>query len=78
MTGRWLKFMLVWLAGLSAAACSRPPNPVVAHDPIPEPPPGYRVVCSSSPTIFYGFSSACAPGQRPVLIEERTTVRVRG
>jgi hypothetical protein len=78
MKARWLKLILVGLAGLSAAACSRAPNPVIAHDPIPEPPPGYKVVCSSSPFIFHGFVSSCQPGQRPVLVEERVVVRAKG
>ena len=78
MKGRFVKLMVASLAALSAAACSRPPNLVVAHDPIPPPPPGYRAICSSSPTIFYGFVSTCLPVQAPAVIEERTVVRSKG
>ena len=77
MTGLRLTFLLALLA-LSAAACSRPPNPAIAHDPVPQPLPGYKVVCSSTPIIFYGFLTSCAPGQTPVLVRERTIVRARG
>ena len=73
-----LKLVLVLLAGLSAAACSRPPNPVIAHDPVPPPPPGYKVVCSSTPFIFYSFITTCAAGQTPVLVKEGTVVRAKG
>ena len=63
-------------AALSVAACSRAPNPVVAHDPIPQPPPGYAVRCSATPFIFNGYLATCTPGIRPV--EERTVVRAKG
>jgi hypothetical protein len=61
---------------LAAAACSRPPNPVVAHDPIPPPSPAYAARCYSSPTIFHGYAGACRPILRPV--EERVIVRASG
>ena len=64
-------------AALSAAACSRAPNPVVAHDPIPQPPPGYAVRCSSTPFILNGYISRCTPGRKGV-IEERAVVRAKG
>jgi hypothetical protein len=78
MDARWLKLALLGLAGLCAAACSRAPNPVIAHDPIPPPPPGYKVVCVSAPFIFHGFVAHCQPGERPVIVEERVVVRARG
>ena len=56
----------VLLAAASLCACSRPPNPVVAHDPIPQPPPGYAVRCSSTPFILNGYITHCTPGLKPV------------
>lgn len=78
MRDRGLKLVSVLLAALSVAACSLPPNPVIAHDPVPPPAPGYKVVCSSTPFIFYSFITHCAPGERPVLVKEQTIVRARG
>ena len=72
---RWAGFVAL---SLSAAACSRAPNPVVAHDPIPQPPPGYAVRCSSTPFILNGYISRCTPGYRPAVIEERAVVRAKG
>jgi hypothetical protein len=69
---RWA--LLLAAAGL--CACSRPPNPVVAHDPIPQPPPGYAVRCSSTPFVLNGYLTHCTPGLKPV--EERVVVRAKG
>jgi hypothetical protein len=66
----------VLLAAAGLCACSRPPNPVVAHDPIPQPPPGYAVRCSSTPFILNGYIAYCIPGLKPV--EERVIVRAKG
>jgi hypothetical protein len=67
------------LAGLlSTAACSQPPNPIVARDPIPQPPPGYRVVCSSTSMPFYTVIADCDPVFVPIRKEERAVVRVKG
>jgi len=35
-------------------------------------------VCSSAAFIFHGFVASCAPGERPVIVEERVVVRARG
>lgn len=45
--------------------------------PNPAPPPGYRVVCASHPTIFNGFTTYCEPVVGPV-IEERVIVQAKG
>jgi hypothetical protein len=74
---RWAGWAVFAVAALSASACSRTPNPVVAHDPIPQPPPGYAVRCSSTPFILNGYISRCTPGRKGV-IDERTVVRARG
>ena len=74
----WLRWAAALGLGLAATACSRPPNPVVAHDPIPPPSAAFAARCYSSPTIFHGYASACRPIARPVVIEERTVVRARG
>jgi hypothetical protein len=66
----------VLLAAAGLCACSRPPNPVVAHDPIPQPPPGYAVRCSSTPFILNGYITHCTPGLKP--LEERVIVRAKG
>jgi hypothetical protein len=71
---RWAGFVALSLA----AACSRAPNPVVAHDPIPQPPPGYAVRCSSTPFVLNGYISRCTPGYKPAVIEERAVVRAKG
>jgi|1185.fasta_scaffold355329_1 hypothetical protein len=42
----------------------------VAETPNPAPPPGYRVVCVSVPTILNGFTTSCAPVQGPVVVDE--------
>jgi len=69
---RWA--VLLGAAGL--CACSRQPNPVVAHDPIPQPPPGYAVRCSSTPFILNGYITRCTPGLKA--IEEGLIVRAKG
>jgi hypothetical protein len=74
---RWAGWAVFAAAALSAGACSRTPNPVVAHDPVPQPPPGYAVRCTSTPFILNGYISRCTPGRKGV-IEERTFVRARG
>ena len=79
---RWAVYLgarwAVLALGLSAAACSRTPNPVVAHDPIPQPPAGYAVQCSSTPFIFNGYITRCTPGYKPGTVEERVVVRAKG
>ena len=70
--GRWA----VLLGAAALAGCSRTPNPVVAHDPIPQPPPGYYARCVSTPTIFHGYISGCRPGLKPAV--EETVVRGKG
>lgn len=74
----WARAAMILGGALAAASCSRPPNPVVAHDPIPQPPPGYVVTCGAFPVILHGYWAYCAPGQRPAVIEERTLVRTKG
>ena len=71
-----VKRWAVLLAAAGLCACSRPPNPVIAHDPIPQPPPGYAVRCSSTPFILNGYITHCTPGLKPV--EERVIVRAKG
>ena len=78
MRDRGLKFVAALLAGLPVAGCSLPPNPVIAHDPVPPPRPGYKVVCSSTPFIFHSFITNCLPGETPVLVRQETVVQARG
>ena len=54
---------------LASGACSTTHFGGVAETPNPAPPPGYRVVCSSVPTILNGFTTLCLPVQE-LLIEQ--------
>ena len=49
----------------------------IAQSPNPPPPPGYRVVCESTPTILTSYTTDCVPVQARV-IEERVVVRAKG
>jgi hypothetical protein len=49
----------------------------VAETPNPAPPPGYRVVCLSAPTILNGFTTQCVPVQGPV-IDETIAIQTKG
>ena len=72
-----LKAAPVLAAALMLGACNTV-NPIVYRDPIPPPPPGYRVVCSSFPLIVtYHYISDCTPVGPPVR-ERRMTVRAKG
>ncbi len=62
----------------AVAGCSQPPNRVVARDPIPQPPPGYKVRCTSHPFIFDAYLGHCTPVSAPVVPNERNSVRVKG
>jgi hypothetical protein len=76
MTRHMIKGAIV-LATLCAAGCSLPPNLVVARDPIPPPPPDYKVVCSSvTVPPFKDVVSHCRPA--PAKVETRTVVRAKG
>jgi hypothetical protein len=59
-----------------AGGCSLPPNLVVARDPIPPPPPGYRVECGSHPILFDAYIGTCR--EVPVRTERRVVVRAKG
>jgi hypothetical protein len=63
-------------AGLWLGACSAPPNLIVARDPIPPPPPGYQVLCRTSPGLFWTQHANCIAAGG-VILKERI-VRVRG
>ncbi|MFL5146078.1 MAG: hypothetical protein ACJ8DP_22435 [Microvirga sp.] len=58
-------------------ACSTSHLAGVAQSPNPPAPPGYRVVCSSVPTVLNGYTTYCTPVLAPV-IEERVIVRAKG
>jgi hypothetical protein len=60
------------------AGCSQPPNPIVARDPIPQPPPGYRVACASRPFLFNAYVTNCSPVLVPVEVDRGTIVRAKG
>jgi hypothetical protein len=57
--------------------CSLPPNLVVARDPIPPPPPGYRVKCDTYPFLFETAIGDCREVV-PVRTERRVVVRAKG
>jgi hypothetical protein len=76
MTRQGFTLFSLAAACVSVSACSQA-NPVIARDPLPPPPPGYRVVCESHPLVI-GFISNCVPGQSPVIVRERAAVRARG
>jgi hypothetical protein len=59
---------------LAIGGCGTP-NPIVARDPVPRPPPGYRVVCQSTPFVLNAFFSSCEPVQVPVVVRQRAVVR---
>jgi hypothetical protein len=61
---------------LCLAGCSLPPNLVVARDPIPPPPPGYRVTCDTYPFLFETAIGNCR--EVPVRTERRVVVRAKG
>ena len=65
------------LASPVLGACSTSHIGGMALSPNPAPPPGYRVVCSSVPTILNGYNTYCQPILGPV-IEERVIVQAKG
>jgi hypothetical protein len=65
------------LASPCLGACSTSHVGGVALSPNPAPPPGYRVVCSSVPTILNGYTTFCTPVLAPA-IEKRVVVRAKG
>lgn len=68
--------LVVGGAALLAIGGCGTPNPIVARDPVPPPPPGYRVVCQSTPFVLNAFISSCQPMQAPVVVvRERAVVR---
>ena len=78
MAAGWLRWTALLGLGLAATACSRSPNPVVAHDPLPPPSAAYAARCYASPSIFHGRPAACLPIARPALLEEGVAIRARG
>jgi hypothetical protein len=58
---------------LLLAACATGPNQIVARDPLPPPPPGYRVVCDTSRAPFYLYQASCRPA-----VPAATALQVRG
>ena len=67
-------------AGLLAlAACSLPPNPVVARDPVPPPAPGTRISCTSTPPLILNtVISSCKPVEERRIIQRRAVVQAKG
>ncbi len=59
---------------LLLAACATGPNPIVARDPLPPPPPGYQVACDTTRAPFYLYQASCRPVAAPVA----TALQVRG
>jgi len=57
-------------------ACSLPPNLVVARDPVPPPPPTYRVECKSHPVLFDAYIGDCR--EVPVRTQRHVVVRAKG
>ena len=57
---------------LPAASCG--PNPVIARDPVPQPPPGYKVECRSAPFLLSVVTS-CTPVRTGPTREERILIR---
>jgi hypothetical protein len=78
MTRRLARLALLAAGFSSIAGCSLPPNPIVARDPIPQPPPGYKVVCASRPFILNAYFTNCTPVLVPLEVDQRTVVRVKG
>lgn len=58
---------------LAVAACGTP-NPIVARDPIPPPPPGYALSCYSSPSLLNSYPTACRRVDPTVVVEQRRAV----
>jgi hypothetical protein len=46
---------------LLVAACSHAHPAGVAYEPNPSPPPGYRVVCTSTPLLLNAYITNCIP-----------------
>jgi hypothetical protein len=65
------------LASPALGACSTSHTGGVAQSPNPAPPPGYRVACTSVPTILNGYTTYCEPVLSPV-IDERIILRTKG
>jgi hypothetical protein len=60
-------------------ACSQPPNPVVARDPLPPPDPRTRIACETTPPLVFNIRiSGCAPVEQHRVIERGTVVRTKG
>jgi hypothetical protein len=79
-----LTILLALGAPLCLGACGTSHFSGVAQSPNPAPPPGYRVVCSTSPTLLLyvptlldPYRSNCEPVQAPV-IERRVVVQAKG
>lgn len=60
----------------SLGACAH--QPVASFDPNPAPPPGYTVVCQSTPGLFYGLFHDFVTACMPVLLPVEQVVRARG
>lgn len=74
---RFLKTASALALASLLGACSTSHIGGVALSPNPAPPPGYRVVCSSFPTVLNGYTTYCQPVIGPV-IEERVIVQAKG
>ena len=81
---RRLTILLALAAPSGLGACGTSHFSDVAQSPNPAPPPGYRVVCSTSPilllyvpTLLDPYRSNCEPVQAPV-IEQRVVVQAKG
>lgn len=76
MTRRMIHGAAILATLCLTGACSLPPNLVVARDPVPPPPPGYRVECRSHPILFDTVIGDCR--EVPVRTERRVVVRAKG
>lgn len=72
-SGKPVAAALAAAALLALCACGTP-NPIVARDPIPPPPPGHRVVCHTTPFLFNAQLSSCLPVREPVVVVEKRPV----
>jgi hypothetical protein len=62
------------LAALLLSGCSHAPIVAVRH-PNPPPPPGYKVICSTSPIPIAAAVTSCIGVIAP---DDRVVLRVRG
>jgi hypothetical protein len=71
---RGLGTAFVVAGSMLLAGCAVGPNPVIARDPIPPPPPDHRVECTNIPLIRHHHWTYCAEAAPP----ETAVVQVKG